>query len=633
MNKKRTIISILIYVSLLIVTGLAFIGFTSWKQAEQYVNAYIATKEIQSGQQIDEKTFNDCFIQKRIPADIKEQAKDYGTTIIENASLFRDKVAIGYIPAGTYLYANMFSDVKIEDNGLVNLLNVYRNKKYIVLPVVNESAPAEGYEVRKNIGIENINAFTMVNSYGVEQKIFGLLVNKAEIYTVITDTNGIVTNVGIVCEADDAKMLTSLADAGINFRFIKGKTENMPLTSWTTNDVTGDLYSKIVNSFNPEKVYYHSNTSLNDDDLSLSVNRFNNAKFDDTNFRQVPTFNLADHPYGFNFLFEGRVASVNVKKFGLFGTIDETLGNCTNNNGKLNYNEKSLMSSITVPFKEEGYYELEVIGEKVEQNEKEEFVVVPTKDKYHFIIENDTANLSEEQKAKYEYQVVSDTIYADSNTMRPTINGSKYIYRTISNLDNMVKFKKPYYNTCLPLTSYYETLDFSEKLKTQYASPTIIDEAEEGVDFKDSLTNVDFVIDHTEKIGTLKGKEIKNIFLEISGSNSLPIFYKTNKTLGPGIAIKDFQSEEKVNEYFDFGEGTDKTENILVNNKFKYEAKNILQIIENKIYSTPLSNNKNTDYVNLLFAGTMRSEIKNKSLKLRVECENGSLTYLKFVIR
>lgn len=491
MKSKKTFISIFVYLALLAVIIVAFVGINTFQTSNNYAEALVVKETIDEGTQMTvtamEKYLETVKVNKDTISTI--ESYDSNSKTVSNENVISGQYAIGKIPSGTIITTSMFTAQKIDDKHLVGIdLSKFNDAQYVVLNASKEYAPANNFIKGRNLAVGNVNAYTIPMEDGTQKEFYGILVNKALVYNVFKNANNEITNVGVVVEANDAKLLTTMQDKGIIFRYIE--SENLPVSTWTTTDIDNSF----LESLGYEKDIY---LSLQGEALS----KFNESLFTNNEFGYVPTFKEDLDIY-----LEGKHSSISIRKFNLEGGIDNFYGECSLSNGYLSYDKTLGLTKITIPseteysFTKEGYYEI-----KTNIPKEDDFV------KYHFIIEKNTYEriaITNNLGVKYEE-------FNDSNNEK---------VKSFTQINSQVVYYKNYYLTCIPLKEqkYRDTLEFSEILTSMYY-------------FKDatggSISNKDFtfLLNTDDSIGKLFGVEIENIYLNTNVTKALPLFYKIEK--------------------------------------------------------------------------------------------------------
>ena len=402
MKNKKAIISIFIYIGILAIAVVAFFLVTNYQKNNSYETVLMTTSEV-TGSRTAQVPVNDSFFQKyvktdKVSKDTITSMKESGSTPITSKADISGKYTIGYIPAGVILTKEMFETNQVSEDGLNSIKLEYEQRAYIVLNAKTENAPANGFKKGIQVSIQNIEGIVSTNVNGVEEKNYGTICNKAEIYNIFYDENKNVKNVGIICEAKDSRKLLTLQDLGTTFRFVEG---SLPLSSWTENDIVNEY--NIKNMKNDEIFFCQS---ANDTIDWQKAETLVNAEFNEKEFGNVPEIQVS------------KTENVTIAIRGSYESSQIVLSKYYLNYYTLKGNPSG-SDNLT-----EGYYEIRIStpdGYKL----------------YHFIIED------EAKKDEYKEEAIDDMF----NIVLKADGQLNYFSSSIC-------FTKSYYEKCIPLKTH-----------------------------------------------------------------------------------------------------------------------------------------------------------------------------------
>ena len=467
MKNKKYLISILVYIGLLASVILAFVLITNIQQNNSYETVLMASDDFSRTEQIyiSETNYTKYIKQAKIPKDTILEMKEAGATPVTSKAEIEGKYSIGFIPKGTILTTKMFDSKITTDTGFY-AKNDYENGTYIVLKANKTNAPVNGFKKGINISIQNIEAIVSENIDGTQEKNYGTLVNKAEVYNTFYDENNNVTNVGIICEAEDAKKLITLEDLGTTFRYVEGKLD---LTTWTENDIINEYNIKNMN--NNELLYYSYTSAPTIEEAYYNSKLLENAEYTENNFGYVPEIQTNNNVIiSLRGLYEP--SQIVLAKYGLNGGIEKN-NRIFTQNSEFNTSYIKLESPNPLNPTNEGYYEIKINtsnGVKM----------------YHFIIENDKDN---------------DGTYYEENLYDKYFNVllTDSLMGSIQGFDSSIYAEKDYYKTCIGLSTHNYKKQISLNTST--------------IDKDGNVTPVtSFLI--SQNIGSYSGIKIENIYLK-----------------------------------------------------------------------------------------------------------------------
>lgn len=496
MKNKKTLLHILIYVGILTAIIVTFIAVTTFQNAGNFVDAYIAKEEISSATTITNSTFDKYFKTIKYRYEDENEIKEAGGKLVKNVSDVSGKTTISKIPAGTVLLTDMF-EVATNGTGLwnsevENMFGISRDDtneiEYITLKASKQTAPANSFVKNQHLIIENVNAITVGDDENTED-LYGVLVNKALLHTVYKDANGEISNVGIIVSKEDAKNLSTLQDQNITFRFYEGNAEDFPLSTWSKSDVYSNLLDRLSNKETDFKLYINDKSTG-----KISYSPYLEYSEDDFGFvnEYVTTNDLELFWYGNHskaivscYDLSTGLKNENVVENGIYSR------NTSEISKKLIYSNntfKTTMPTLT----SDGYYEIEIIGEE-------------TTHLIHFIKSKTDAFTTDSKARKFNIATKKN---AEDNEVLDSIQIG---YNDVVN-NNSVNVEQ--------LKKYTRNVIFNEDLISQYNK--------NGELINGSLENVRFFVPEDTIIATFGNNSYtaEDITIkDISGYES-PLFYE-----------------------------------------------------------------------------------------------------------
>ena len=494
MKKKRTVFNILLYVGILAVVIVTFILVTTFQNAGNFVDAYIAKTEISSATTINNSTFEKYFTNIKYRYEDKKEIEDKGGQLVTSVSDISGKTSISKIPVGTIILRDMFEDAtsgtglwNSEIESTFDLSKDDANEiEYITLRASKENAPANSFYKNQHLIIENTNAIEIpsgrIGSDGNEvvESVYGVLVNKALLHTVYKDSNGEISNVGLIVTKDDAKNLSTLQDQGISFKYIEGKPEDFPVATWTKTNIYSNILDRISNNTETFVPYvYNVITGVSDYSPYIEYTE------DSFGFIEEYTNNINLFWYGNH---SKAIVNCYDLKTGLRQDITESgvySRTSSDISKKLIYNNSTFETRMP-EFAHDGYYEISILND----DETEEHLL-------HFI-KNSQGNSF----------LTSDSSFIINFDAEGGIGSFKQ--NAISKINYSFKVQS--------LKNYENKLIFNEDLKSKYTL--------DGENIYGKLNNVPFFVPKGTVIATYGSKEFTAKDTKI---NSNPTAFNSNK--------------------------------------------------------------------------------------------------------
>ena len=379
MKKKRTVFNILLYVGILAVVIVTFILVTTFQNAGNFVDAYIAKTEISSATTINNSTFEKYFTNIKYRYEDKKEIEDKGGQLVTSVSDISGKTSISKIPVGTIILRDMFEDAtsgtglwNSEIESTFNLSKDDANEiEYITLRASKETAPAGSFYKNQHLIIENTNAIEIptgrydANGNEIVESTYGVLVNKALLHTIYKDSNGEISNVGLIVLKDDAKNLSTLQDQGISFKYIEGKPEDFPVETWAKSDIYSTILDRLSNVTGNFVPYIYQNLNGNETNSYCPYLEF--TKEDFGFIEEYKSVNVQLFWYGNQS--KATVYCYDLKT-GLRKDVTESgvySRNSSDVSKKLIYNTSTFETRMPL-FESDGYYEISILGENDEEH-------------------------------------------------------------------------------------------------------------------------------------------------------------------------------------------------------------------------------------------------------------------------
>lgn len=499
MNKKKTIISIAIYLACLAVVICVFLFYTSNQSNKSKTTCYIATQDIVAGTVVDTNLVTSSFKQETIHNSSKDLAEEYQSTVVTEASTIINKQSVGFIPKGTILTNRMFQSI----NDVVEYPD-FDNPQYITLPVTTESMPAEGFVKDSKISIIGLLSMSDLSSTELADKTsetwVGILTNKALVYSTIKDETKTVTNVILVVEKDVYPTLL-ISSNNAKIFYLKGVVNDI---SEVQSDVIKTIYESTgLITIEQDFKLMATDTTVNHTEYTLTFTESNDEKLNNLNIIYVGEGN------SLNISWNGSPTRAFIKHYNLtdgrkgvfYGSYSYA---ATDSKKKINYNSNLEEHSFAVSFDKEGFYEISFY------NQDSSFVGKTT-----FVVESKIYSWRTKDSSE-----TSDVAKIDAGSIKIGMiqeekNGITYVIPEYSATNHEYEITcqlvKEYFKKIDSLKNYTETIQFESALNGN------------------NIYTTEYVIDKKEKIGCFLGDTIKdvNIILTIDGVEvSVPLFYK-----------------------------------------------------------------------------------------------------------
>lgn len=487
MNKKKTLITVTIY----LVCLLAVIGIFTFYNANQVnkslVKCYITTTDVEAGTVIDSNVISTSFRLEDVHLSDKERTESYGGQLITTSSYMMKKQAVSYIPAGTVLTTKMINDVKVEEG-----VPGYTNPQFITMPVSTIGMPAVGFAKDANfsiIGSMSLSDLAQSEDYqniGSETWV-GVLTNKAKVYTTVTDDADKITHVILIVEANVLPKLI-VASEKATLYYLEGTINNI-------SEVQSDIIKSI----------YESAGLTTTQPFELTLTDGNRKTYDLEVLKSVK-----DTPEYIEILdlgqnnplkitWTGSPVNAYVRHYNLDGTKGSFYGSysyaASDANKKINYDSNYEEHSFATQFystddksmSSEGYYEIEFY------NQDKSFV-----GKTCFIVETTSRQW----------------IYNENNGIKVAINESEsnsIMFVTPGDFETSYFRTKEYFSKIPALSNYFETVSFTDS----------------------NIFQTNFVVDNDKLLGKLAGKDISgiNFSIMVDGQTvSIPLYYRVDSS-------------------------------------------------------------------------------------------------------
>lgn len=487
MNKKKTILTVTIYLVCLVAVIGIFIFYNANQTEQNKTRCYITTTNIEAGTLIDTNVLAVSFKQDEVHVSYKETLNSYGANLISDASTIVNKQTAGFIPAGSIITDKMFITMQEEI-----VYDGISNPQYITLPVMTDAIPAEGFEAGQRVSVIGLMSMADLSQTELVEAAtetwVGILTNRAEVFSVITDETGVITNVVLVVEKDVyATLLISASTAKLYY--LDGEVENI---SEVQSDVIKSIYQStgLTTTQDFEITVSETVTEKKYDNFKLKIDKDEDAEITNLQILQLGSSNSVVLSW------TGTPVNAFVKHYDLEGKKGCNYGSysyaSTDYLKKIYYDSNSEEHKLAIELEStpkggEGYYEIKFY------DKDNKFV-----GKTHFVIEGD----SKEWISKSTGVKVAMNKYSKGST--DYVTAEKYI------ID--YSLRKEYFDKIEALSNYYEKITFTdEALK---------------------LNEKDYILDLNEKIGKLFNLDIKNIKLRETKDGYSPvdanIFYYTD---------------------------------------------------------------------------------------------------------
>lgn len=487
MNKKKTLITVTIYlVCLLAVIGI-FVFYNTNQVNKSLVKCYITTTDVEAGTVIDSNVLSTSFRLEDVHLSDKERAESYGGQLITTSSYMMNKQAVSYIPAGTVLSTKMINDVKVEEGVLG-----YTNPQFITMPVSTIGMPAEGFTKDANfsiIGSMSLSDLAQSEDYqniGSETWV-GVLTNKAKVYTTVTDDADKITHVILIVEANVLPKLI-VASEKATLYYLEGTINNI-------SEVQSDIIKSIYESagLTTTQPFELTLTDGNRETYDLEVLK----SVEDTP-KYIEILDLGQNN-PLKITWTGSPVNAYVRHYNLDGTKGSFYGSysyaASDANKKINYDSNYEEHSFATQFystddksmSSEGYYEIEFY------NQDKSFV-----GKTCFIVETTSRQW----------------IYNEDNGIKVTINESEsnsIMFVTPGDFEASYSRTKEYFSKIPALSNYSETVSFTDG----------------------NIFQTNFVVDNDKLLGKLAGKDISgiNFSIMVDGQTvSIPLYYRVDSS-------------------------------------------------------------------------------------------------------
>lgn len=556
MNKKKTLITVGIYLACLAIVICLFVGFTSNQSSKAQTVCYVATQDIKGGTVVDSNLVATSLKQETVHISEKELKESYNAKLIPEASVLINKQTVGFIPAGTVLTTRMFQ--KITDEVPYPDFN---NPQYITLPVSTESMPAEGFKKDADMTIVGLMSMSDLSSTELTEEStetwVGIITNKSKVYSIIKDEVGTVTNVIMVVEKDVyPTLLISASNAKLYYLY--GKVNDI---SEVQSDVIKSIYESTGLSTTQE---FDVVAKTSSDNLNWDLEIVDDI---DAELTHLEILNVGENN-PLNIEWTGEPTKAFIKHYDLTtGLKGDYYGSysyaSTDSTRKINYDSNSEEHTFALPFEKQGYYEISFYNQENEFKGKTTFVIETIEQSWKALDANEIK--------------VGMTLVESSGVSKVEPNFAA----DISEYSINAKMVKDYFSVVEPLNNYYETIHFTD--------------ADNGI----NSFNTKYILNEKDKIGSFFGDEITNVYLTltIDGSSvSVPIFYRVKDSTNTiDYPVTDTQVQ-RLRELLN--SNIDKTK---ASSMFNYtELNNLLTVLETLGDNTSTKNDSEGNYYSVI---------------------------------
>lgn len=486
MNKKKTILTVTIYLLCLVAVIGVFVFYNANQTEKSKTRCYITTTDIEAGTLIDTNVLAVSFKQDEVHQSYKDTITSYGANLIVDASSIVNKQTAGFIPAGSIITDKMFVSMKDEI-----VYDGISNPQYITLPVSTDALPAEGFTPGQRVSVIGLMSLADLSQTELVENAtetwVGILTNKAEVFGVITDETEMVTNVILVVEKD--VYATLLISAGMaNLYYLNGEVDNI---SEVQSDIIKSIYQSTgLTTTQDFEIMVNDNSFDNKyKDYKLNIEKDEDAEISNLQILQLGESNSIDLSW------TGSPVNAFIKHYSLDGSKGKNYGSysyaATDSSKKIYYDSNSEEHSLAISLDSgaksgEGYYEIKFY------NKDNEFI-----GKTNFVIEG-----TPRQWIKTGAGVkVSLTTYDETalvNNVKQTVT-----FVTPDKYSIDFKLTKDYFSNIGALMDYKETITFNENAEKLNANQ--------------------YIIDTSHSIAKLFGLDIYNIVLREQKDGYVPV--------------------------------------------------------------------------------------------------------------
>lgn len=481
MNKRKTIITIAIYLVCLVAVIFGFLFFLRWDNQRRLTKVYVAVNDVAKGTAMTEQLMNSNFKYIEVPNNLVEGIEQGGTVVVDDTGLIANKKASVEIKKGTTLTTSMF----IDSDAHLNLEDGFKNPQKIWIDVPQGGEPVDKFRKEQDI---TIFGKLTVNVNGHTQSLYTTISNKMRVKDIEKKEDETVSRVAVVVEKDEVTRIKQALDSAEKYYFLNGALEQLP--PQLEDEVKNEIFNNTGYLDNRD---FRLNRELRD--TTSLIETITNIKTFSSNekYKDLETFVIAkESNRSINFTWEGYFNEVKVKHINFDGTYGQANKTYTQIANDINYVSDRSYRTFTVGFNLEGYYELEFKGKEQVKTSTDKGTVITMQDrtyKYRFVIE--------QQEVEYKTTGNIRIKFDKKNEAEKWVLGEAF--------ENTTGLYKPYYLKIDELKDYRETINFNNHT----------------LDF---LKKGSTTYDIKQGIGTLGYKKINDIYLNF-GDKKANVFY------------------------------------------------------------------------------------------------------------